>query len=596
MACLENLVFDSAAEVGVAILVLILGVIAWVTRRPIGPGHEFFVLTHIGLAVWLGTSVLQVASPTAACKITWYTLSLPALTFGTVSWSLFMVEFGPIQVKRVRRWGYPGLAVSTLTMILLAATNGAYEALVHTDTPLSILDNRPSIVPDWGWAFYAMLVHNYVWIVFASVVSVLGFWRASPYFRPLFGNLLMMTMVPVITNAAYLLFGHTIWGVDPTPYAFVLSLVAYGWILINSRLLSVEVVGERHLFREADYPKLIVNRKGEIVSVNSRARELLDGPDSATMQNTVNELATSLPAGREIDAHRHDIIDGRAYRPSILVVDDPVHPERPLLGWTIGMIDVTEEEEVARRLLVAKERAEETVRLQSELVSVISHELRTPLTSIRGTLDLLDAGKLGDIPKTARRGVGIARRNSQRLGKLVDDLLNLHKLEAGHFNLDLEELEVRVVLTAALEDLESYAHQRDVRLVLAEGRQVQVCADTLRLQQVITNVVSNAVKFSNAGDAVRVETVLAGECVDIRVTDTGMGIPAGSEEKVFGRFAQIDSSSARSKEGTGLGMTIAKLMMEQMGGRIFYRSELGHGTTFHIEIPLATRAAEGAAA
>ncbi|QQA44713.1 hypothetical protein I8N54_09140 [Pelagovum pacificum] len=578
---------DGTFEVGIAIICLIAGLTLWTWRRPVGQGNDFFLLTHVGLMTWLGLSILQVASPTASCKVFWYTLTLPALTFSTMSWSLFLIEFGPLQLRGVRRWGYPALAVSTLALALLAATNGWHESLVTSATQLTFLDERPSITPQWGRAFYGMLAYNYGWVTFAAIVSLRGLQQAGPSFRLLFGNLLIMTLVPVVTNTAYLLFGFTIAGVDPTPYGFVISLVAYGWILVNSRLLSVEVVGERYLYQYADHPKVIVERAGKLVSMNPFAKALIDGPGGEQMRETVDRMVATLIAGEKIDPHHHDVIDGRAYRPSVLFVENPVHPDRPFLGWTINMVDVTEEEETAQRLMAANERAEEIVRLQSELVSVISHELRTPLTSIRGTLDLLEVGKFGELPIPAQRGIGIARRNSRRLGRLIDDLLNLHKLEAGQFEFHLDDLEVTHILEAAIEDLESYALQRNVRLVFNKGSQAWIRADFTRLQQVISNVVSNAVKFSADGGVVRIEAVKADDFVEVLITDTGVGIAEGSEENVFGRFAQIDSSSTRAQEGTGLGMTIAKLMIEEMGGQIYYRSKLGVGTTFHLLVPLA---------
>lgn len=152
-------------------------------------------------------------------------------------------------------------------------------------------------------------------------------------------------------------------------------------------------------------------------------------------------------------------------------------------------------------------------------------------------------------------------------------------------------------MRAAVEDLGGFGLQWGVQLEFSEPAEECMCvSNSERLQQIIANVVSNAVKFSAKGDVVKIATSVNGAFAEIRITDTGPGIPEGSEEKVFGRFTQLDSSTSRAHEGTGLGMTIAKLMIEQMNGSIYYRSKVGVGTTFCLRVPLAEPEAAMAAA
>lgn len=571
--------------------VLILSILAFLTircwNRPVGPGHNFFLMTLIGVSGWLAMTSLQVAAVNVPSKIFWHTLTMPMITLCAAAWSIFLIRFGPIQLHALRRVAYPAVLISTGIVTILALTNGWHQSLISPDSQATMVDGRLSIIPDRGWMFYVMEAHNFSWITLAATVSLYGLRKSTDYFKPIYGSILAMTAVPIGTNASYLIFDFTVAGVDPTPYAIVISFASFGSVLINSRLLQVEIVGERQVFRASHSLIMIFNRKGRMVSVNASAEAVLSGDGAKEMKSTVDDLITNLMQGGQIDPFFHRIVADRAYRASALVIQDVVHPDHKFLGWAINFVDVTQEDETARYLQVAKEKAEETMLLQTELVSVISHELRTPLTSISGTLDLMYVGALGALPDKAINGVAIAKRNTQRLRKLVDNLLDLQKLESGQFQVTIERVDLRDALQAAAEDLEGYGFERNVRLTVVDPVEPCIClTDMDRLQQVIANVVSNAMKFSGDGDTVTISTSRLQDFAEIQITDTGPGIPEGSEDKVFGRFSQLDSSSARYHEGTGLGMNITSLLLEELGGHIHYRSELGVGTTFFVRIPL----------
>jgi signal transduction histidine kinase len=578
---------DGTFVFGILILCMLVYLTVRSWSRPVGPGHTFFLLTHIGVSGWLAATVLQVAVVSVPSKIFWYTMTIPMFTLSTVSWSIFLIRFGPVQLKSLRRFAYPAVTVSTAIATILALTNGWHELLVSMDSKTDLIDDWASIIPDRGWIYYAIEIYNFAWIIVAAGISIYGFRKSPDYFKPIYRFILVMTAVPIGTNLSYLLFDFTMAGVDPTPYAFVISLASYGSILINSRFLQVDMIGERHHYRASSDPKLIFDRKGRMASTNPTAEAMLTGEDGEEMKAMIHDLVANLMKGRSIDPFFHYSVGNRAYRANVHVVDDPIHPDRNLLGWTVSLIDVTQEEETAQRLQAAKENAEETMLIQTELVSVISHELRTPLTSISGTLDLMHAGGFGTLPDKAIKGLEIAKRNTKRLRKLIENLLDLHKLEAGQFQVRLGKVDLKAALQTAVEDLEGYGSQHNVCISIVNSAEDCTClTDVDRFHQVIANVVSNAVKFSNEGDTVIISASRLEHFAEIRITDTGPGIPEGAEDKVFGRFSQLDSSSTRYHEGTGLGMTITSLILEKMGGQIHYQSELGVGTTFFIRIPL----------
>ncbi len=223
--------------------------------------------------------------------------------------------------------------------------------------------------------------------------------------------------------------------------------------------------------------------------------------------------------------------------------------------------------------------------VKSEFVSTVSHELRTPLTSIKGSLDLIETGALGKVPEAMQPIIDLATKNSHRLANLINDILDLQKLESGEVEYRLAPLDVRVLVQDAIDATRGYAETLKIRLEadLPELRDVFINADESRLMQVMANIISNALKFSNEGGLVTVSYRIHGHKVRILVRDTGIGIPDGARQKVFEQFSQIDSSDQRSIGGTGLGMNISKRIVERLGGVIDYTSVLGEGTTFFIE-------------
>jgi PAS domain S-box-containing protein len=230
-------------------------------------------------------------------------------------------------------------------------------------------------------------------------------------------------------------------------------------------------------------------------------------------------------------------------------------------------------------------RQYETERMKDEFLSVVSHELRTPLTAIRGSLGLLASGKMGTLQERGQRMLEIAARNTDRLVRLINDLLDLEKMASGKETLERRDVDAADLVQQAAEVMRPMAAQNGVELVAA-GAPAPLWADPDRVLQVLVNLLSNAIKFSPQGGAVRLEAAREGGEVRFRVRDEGRGIPADKLEAVFERFQQVDSSDAREKGGTGLGLPIARKIAEQHGGRLWVESEWGRGSTFFLALPV----------
>lgn len=228
--------------------------------------------------------------------------------------------------------------------------------------------------------------------------------------------------------------------------------------------------------------------------------------------------------------------------------------------------------------------------MKDEFVSTVSHELRTPLTSIAGSLGLVAGGAAGEISAQAARLIGIAQSNCQRLVRLINDVLDVEKLEAGRLAFHMHTVDLRHVAERALAAVRGYAEPMDVRLVLQPGEPVLVNGDSDRLVQVATNLLSNAARYSPRNGEVRIEVEAVGRSARLSVSDSGPGVPEAFRERIFSRFVQADATDARGKSGAGLGLYIARQIADRHAGQLWYEPGPEGGAVFRLELPLATPA------
>ena len=230
-------------------------------------------------------------------------------------------------------------------------------------------------------------------------------------------------------------------------------------------------------------------------------------------------------------------------------------------------------------------------RMKDEFVSTVSHELRTPLTSIRGSLGLLSTGLLGEMGEKASNLLRIAVTNSDRLVRLINDILDLERMQSGRAPLTYRTCDLEELAKQAIDAMAPMAEAAKVQMLLEAGP-VQVEVDPDRLQQVMTNLLSNAIKFSPPGSQVTVSLDRLLDGVTVSVKDNGRGIPKDKLESIFDRFQQVDASDARQKGGTGLGLAICRTIVMQHGGRVWAERNAERGSTFRMFLPTVTRDAE----
>lgn len=248
------------------------------------------------------------------------------------------------------------------------------------------------------------------------------------------------------------------------------------------------------------------------------------------------------------------------------------------LGKIYAFRDVTRETEVDR--------------MKSEFIATVSHELRTPMTSIKGALGLLLGGAAGAVGPEQQELLTIAQSNIDRLIRLINDILDLSRIESGRLELRPTAVNLNDIVIAAARELEGVRAERAIELLIdADPMLAAVRADPDRVGQVLINLLGNAFKFSERGSRVTVTTRMAGRVVQVQVADNGPGIPPDQLESIFARFERASSPASRKAGGTGLGLAIARAIIEEHGGRIWAESKPGAGATFTFTLPLADQRA-----
>jgi PAS domain S-box-containing protein len=335
-----------------------------------------------------------------------------------------------------------------------------------------------------------------------------------------------------------------------------------------------------------------IDLRGRICDWNSAAEKMLGWRRDEALGRSLGELV--LPERKREPArltlkrfHETGQIDilGQHIESAMLARDGreiPVELTTGLAGAGGGVFlslflhDITERKEIAR--------------MKDEFVATVSHELRTPLTAISASLALLADGMAGELPADARGLVAVANASSGRLVRLIGDVLDIQKMEAGRMGFERAVQPLMPVAESAVASMQSVAAQAGVTLacVAAPGADALVAeVDRDRLAQVLTNLLSNAIKFSEPGTMVRTRLEAYGDCARLAVVDEGAGIPEAFRARVFQRFAQADGADSRRQGGTGLGLSICKTIVEEHGGNIWFDSAEGMGTTFYVELPLA---------
>ena len=341
------------------------------------------------------------------------------------------------------------------------------------------------------------------------------------------------------------------------------------------------------VFEGAKDAMITINPSGSIETLNPAAAALFGYPPDQLMRRDVGILFEVAPdrgrietflkrlqARRTLNASKAEEFWARRQDGSTFLADVTVSAVPLADGhrYLAVVRDVTERKQVER--------------MKTEFVSTVSHELRTPLTSIAGSLGLLSGGAAGALPERAARLVDIAYNNCQRLVRLINDILDIEKIESGQMRFDNRPVDLVAATESCVQANGGFAETHRVTIAFAPSAgDATVIADPDRLAQIVTNLLSNAIKFSPVGGVVDVMIRPLDRRYRLSIADRGPGIPPEFRDRIFAKFAQADSSDTRSKGGTGLGLSIVRELAVRMGGSVTFEDRDGGGTVFSVDLP-----------
>lgn len=343
------------------------------------------------------------------------------------------------------------------------------------------------------------------------------------------------------------------------------------------------------IFDSAKDGMIVLNPSGSIESLNPAAASMFGVAPEAMLRRDIGSLFEIAPDRGQVETFLRRLTANRKAHPKQIqefvgrrsdgasfpleVSVSPVHLVDATLFLAV-IRDISERREVEQ--------------MKSEFVATVSHELRTPLTSIAGSLGLISGGAAGDVSAKVGRLVEIAHSNAARLVRLINDILDIEKIEAGRMPFDVRPLALRPILDEAAHQMSGFAREYDVSVQIEPfDSDPAVLADEDRLMQVVSNLLSNAIKFSPRGGNVTVRVSALDRRCRISVIDRGAGIPKAFRDRIFSKFAQADASDSRQKGGTGLGLSIVREIVVRLGGSVGFESEEGKGTVFHVDLPVA---------
>src|SRR6056297_1190432 len=588
MRCFEGALANPVFLTTTGIIALAAFTLVWMLKTQDFNGKSFYALTFIGMMWTLLTVGLEAASSTFSCQLQWATLAWPGNALVPVAWCYFVFSYVDTASWVDKRMARAALFFVPATILAVAVTN-PWHNLVYAEAT-RIPEGYDHIDYVHGPGFYAIIASLYMFVAATLLCLAKAFTRAKKAAWPLLIMLTVITITPFTMNAAYVGLGFTFLGVDPTAFMFTLGIVAFSWLLVTNKTMDMASIGQSVLFNTMSEPVVLIDRQRNIVLMNTAAK---DKKLYADTDHNLTDLFANIEQFETSQSATHLRIGQRDYEPRIQMVKNPLNPSKAVLGWSVTFVDITDRIAINATLEEALRKADDANRAKDEFVSVISHEMRTPLTSLKGGLALALSGRLGELNAPMKSSLEIAHRNGVRLSRLIDQILLAQKMDIGALSLEKEAVDLDGLLQDGLDENQTFATERGVRLVKTESEHpAYVTGDAFAIRQIIDNLLSNAIKFSAENSVVEGVIKVTDDYVRLSITDTGRGIPEGMEGKVFGRFEQVANSGQSCTQGSGLGLHISRQLAKQMQGDVYYESQMGTGTTFHVEFSRIVQCAE----
>lgn len=595
---------------------LVLAVRAWRSRtRPLG---VTFLVLMLALAEWSLAAVMEYTSFELPAKVFWMKMTYPGVTAIPIAWLVFTLQYTDRE-KWLTRRNVAILTILPVITLVMVWTDDIHHLMwkdIWLDTSLyppvdAVTHNT------WFWVY---ATYAYSLLLLGTLCLFSLFQRSSGIYRKQVGIMLFAALVPWVGNFLFIAGIRPFTVVDPTPLSFAITGVAFFWGLSRLQLLDIMPVAHEAIFGSMVDGVIVLDTRHRIVDLNPAAQHIVarERPDAIGQpyslvlpgQAGLLELKPEMTETQAVIA----LGEGQPQHYYGVYVS-PIYTRQRLSGYLILLHDDTErrkaevesrervrlETELTERKRTAQVEAEaEAAKIanqaKSEFLASMSHELRTPLNAVIGFAQVLQEQYFGQLNEKQAECVNDILESGRHLLSLIDDILDLSKIEAGKEELELSMVNIRKLMEGSLVMIKEKALKHGISVdlqVTADIDGLEIRADERKVKQVMFNLLSNAAKFTPDGGAITVEGRKKAEEVIISVSDTGIGIAAEDQKRLFQRFYQVHSGTMGKTPGTGLGLAMAKHLTEMHGGKIWVESEgEGKGSRFSFTLPVEGRIAE----
>ncbi|MCI0711084.1 MAG: ATP-binding protein [Chloroflexi bacterium] len=549
-----------------------------------------------GLVLWTLGSTFDMALTGFTEKAAAVSMVYLGVTSVTASWFLFVVAYTG-KTHWITRRTILLLSIEPVLVQLFVHTNGIHD-LFWATRGLVEVDGYSILESTAGIAFWIHAAYSYVLLLYSAVLLFRATVNAPNLYRGQIKYLLVAVFAPWAANFIFI-FGLSPLPdyVDLTPLSFTITIAALAWNMYRFQFMDIVPVARDVIVDSMDDGVLVVDQNDRVVDANpsvlkmmGKERDAIIGKPLTAILNAEGDLLRHF-LNREPVQTNINVTIGGSERSFQLRISGLYNRRKELSGRIAVLHDITTLHETNKALQIAREQAEQATQLKSLFLATMSHELRTPLNAIIGYTELMLSGIVGELAPAQYEYSERVLVNSQHLLKLINDVLDLSKIEAGRMDLVQEPFSVTDWINTIKTQTAVLAQDKNLQFITELDPELPpfLIGDASRLKQIAINLLSNAFKFTETGAVVFKVQRATQNTWNITVTDTGIGIAPHLQETIFSEFHQADNSSSRQYGGTGLGLAIVRKLALVMGGNVRVTSVLGEGSTFTVTLPIITQ-------
>ena len=575
-----------------ALLAALLAFYMWERRSTSGARPAAVLL--LALFVWSTGYSLEFMGADLPTKIFWAKIQY----FGIVTLPVGLLLFALMFSGKSTWITTPRLAVLMVIPVatLVLALSNELHQMIWSDWSLGTIGDTSVLQLEHGIGFWIYITYTYILLAISTILIFRALARSSGIYRGQMASLLVGIAAPWLGNIISLS-GIFPLPIDLTPFAFMITGLAIAWSVYKHQLLNIAPVGLETVIASMNDAVFILDTRNNIVDANPASRKTLSLSSEEIVGRNVREVFKN--QSDLIDLYenainiREEIAVGtdsqkEFYEISISPLTD--HQDK-ILGRAVILHDISDRKKAENAMMMARDQALEASRVKSQFLARIGHELRTPLGVIRGYADLLKEPAYGALSEQQVKAVNEIIDSTQRVSDMVSELLDEARLAAGAVELEIKPFTPELLLKDVQEKLSVLAQKKGLSLksTLDPELSDKLYGDPVRINQMITNLTSNSIKFTKEGE-VNIRFYLRSKNKwAMEVSDTGPGIPKEAQKDIFEPFRQADGSISRKYGGTGLGLSIVKHLTNMMDGKIEVKSKVGEGSTFTIILPIESK-------